>query len=411
MIDKTASDGLLSQIQVSQLSVYIFGRASEGDDKVYWLINQKDMISTANAMLGTNAAKDYFGITMNDDQNFIEHIYETSLGKTIVDDPNGIAYWVEELRKGKSRGEVIVSIINAAQEYANIDNSQDQFSNKMEVSNYVTDDIFYSAEYFERFVDFFEKIAQEYVTIVYRVEQLCNLPNNFIAHRVAHAGGGINNKKYTNSIDALNSNLKKKFQYFEIDFSFTADDKLVCLHDWKQSFKRSFGFERNKKLTLDEFNYLVKNKSEFQKCTACSLSEWMKMNPSAIIITDVKENNIEALKIMLEILPNAKTRIIPQVYNPENFEKIKGLGFEKMIWTLYRYRGSNDEVLNWVENFATPFAVTMPKSRAESTLPKELKKRQIPSYVHTVNTTQEKEKYINKFGISEIYTDFLPPSK
>ena len=208
----------------------------------------------------------------------------------------------------------------------------------------------------------------------------------------------------------MNSNIKKNFQYFEIDFSFTKDGNLVCLHDWKQSFKRSFGFETNKKITLDEFNYLVKNKSEFQKCTVCSLSEWMRINPAAIIITDVKEDNIEALKIMLKTLPNARIRVIPQVYNPANFETIKESGFEKMTWTLYRYTGSNDEVLNWVENFSAPFAVTMPKSRAESTLPKELKKRNITTYVHTVNTIQEKEKYINKFGISEIYTDFLPPN-
>jgi phosphoglycerol transferase len=238
---------------------------------------------------------------------------------------------------------------------------------------------------------------------------MLGVSNGFIAHRVAHAGGGINNKTYTNSFEALDFNIKKGFQYFEIDFSFTKDGNLVCLHDWEHSFKRSFGFSTDEKVTLEDFNRLVKDNSAFHNCTINSLSEWMEMNPSAIIVTDVKENNIEALKTILKTLPNPELRVIPQIYNPENFNKVRTMGFEKIIWTLYRYRKSNSKVLDWVKKFPAPFAITMPKSRAESTLPKELEKRRIPSYVHTINTVQEENLYINILGITEIYTDFLNP--
>ena len=101
---------------------------------------------------------------------------------------------------------------------------------------------------------------------------------DFLVNRVAHAGGGIRGKTYTNSLDALDQNIKNGFVYFEIDFSLTKDDQLVCLHDWKQSFKRSFGFETRGKTTLEGFELLVKNKSEFKKCTLDSLSSWMKEN-------------------------------------------------------------------------------------------------------------------------------------
>ena len=56
-------------------------------------------------------------------------------------------------------------------------------------------------------------------------------------------GEELEGKAYTNSFDALDQNIKNGFVYFEIDFSLTKDDQLVCLHDWKRSFKRSFGFE------------------------------------------------------------------------------------------------------------------------------------------------------------------------
>ena len=72
----------LTQTQVSQLYVSIFGRASEGEGNTYWQTTQDDMVVAADTMLATGAAKDYFGATLDDDQAFIEFIYENTLGKT-----------------------------------------------------------------------------------------------------------------------------------------------------------------------------------------------------------------------------------------------------------------------------------------------------------------------------------------
>ena len=163
---------LLTQTQVSQLYVSIFGRASEGEGNIYWQTNQADMVSTANVMLGTDAAKDYFGTTMDDDQAFIEHIYENTLGKTIVDDPDGIAYWVADLVKGKSRGEVIVSMINAAQEPINAGNAQDQFYNKVEISNYVADNIFEFNGDFDQFINYIQYITHDHTTVDFAKEDV-----------------------------------------------------------------------------------------------------------------------------------------------------------------------------------------------------------------------------------------------
>ncbi len=61
--------------------------------------------------------------------------------------------------------------------------------------------------------------------------------------RIAHAGGGINGITYTNSYEALDLNYGLGFRYFEIDFTYTTDQKLICLHDWKKAFKTVFGKE------------------------------------------------------------------------------------------------------------------------------------------------------------------------
>jgi len=234
--------------------------------------------------------------------------------------------------------------------------------------------------------------------------------NNFKAHRIAHAGGGINGKTYTNSYEALNLNIKKGFVYFEIDFSFTKYDQLVCLHDWEGNFEQIFKFKVNEKLTLDKFKYIARNNSEYENCTLDGLALWMNQNPSAIIITDVKENNIDALKIISRILPNASKRVIPQIYYPENFKIVQDMGYESIIWTLYRFPGSNEDVLIWIDKlFSGSFAITMPQSRATTELPKILAKKEIPSYVYTINSKDNMLMFINGWGITEIYTDFIIP--
>ncbi len=231
----------------------------------------------------------------------------------------------------------------------------------------------------------------------------------FEALRIAHAGGGLGKRTYTNSYEALDANLKNGFKYFELDFTFTSDGRLICLHDWKVNFKRTFDFETDHRLTLKEFQNLVDKNTKFTNCTLEGLAAWMLDNPTAYVVTDVRGDNVKALAMMREVLPDSAKRVIPQIYNPKNYETVKQMGFVQIIWTLYRYSGSNFEVIEWVGEWDGAIAVTMPKSRAQSALPKALKSRGIPTYVHTVNAIQEMEQFIDGFGVTEIYTDFLKP--
>lgn len=231
--------------------------------------------------------------------------------------------------------------------------------------------------------------------------------NNFKVRRVAHAGGGINDVTYTNSFEALNSNLEKGFIYFELDFSFTKDGKLVCIHDWQGSFSRSFGFAARERPTLDTFNFLVGHVSDYQKCTLEGLVDWMERNPEAILVTDIKESNLQALYLMSKTIPEFGEKVIPQIYQPKNYELVKEMGYKNVIWTLYRYSGSQNQVLDWVDSFQGDFAITMPRARAATELPKELAGKNVPTYVHTINEREEAEAFF-KHGLTEVYTDFLP---
>jgi uncharacterized protein (TIGR02145 family) len=150
MFSATAWAGL-SQTQVSQLYVAIFNRASEGEGNRYWQTLELDMATTADLMLQTDAARNYFGAGLDDHQAFIEHIYLNTLDKTLADDYNGIAWWVGLLDDGASRGTVVAALVSVIRDYgpdgpyAPTDSATRaayrQFTNRQVVSDYLADTI------------------------------------------------------------------------------------------------------------------------------------------------------------------------------------------------------------------------------------------------------------------------------
>lgn len=155
----------LTQTQVSQLYVSIFGRASEGEGNKYWATNGKDMASTANTMLATDAAKAYFGDSLKSNDAFIKHIYKNTLGKEPTDDADGIKHWVDKLASGKSRGEVVAEMIWAAQQENHKGVAQDMFNNKVKVSDYVAKNIEKAGSDLAVFKDFIAKVTNEEATL------------------------------------------------------------------------------------------------------------------------------------------------------------------------------------------------------------------------------------------------------
>jgi hypothetical protein len=128
----------LTQTQVSQLYVAIFNRASEGDGNTYWQNTGLSFEDTATEMLNTADAQTYFGSSLDTDQAFVEHIYLNTFNKTYADDAEGIDFWVLALQT-YSRGYVVSEIVTAATAAENAGDAQDQFLNRVAVSNYTAE--------------------------------------------------------------------------------------------------------------------------------------------------------------------------------------------------------------------------------------------------------------------------------
>ena len=76
---------------------------------------------------------------------------------------------------------------------------------------------------------------------------------------IAHAGGGIDDLKYTNSLEAVNKSIKDNFKLIELDIRETLDNVFVGVHEWKEfkkitNTKKKDGNElNNEALLLNEF--------------------------------------------------------------------------------------------------------------------------------------------------------------
>lgn len=221
---------------------------------------------------------------------------------------------------------------------------------------------------------------------------------------IAHAGGGYQNKTYTNSIEALESN-KNKYDIFEIDFNFTGDGKLVCVHDWDEYFAAVFGVRLINKPTESDFINYAQNNPMYTNCTFDSLVLWLKENPGKKVVTDIKDNNLNALIFIKNNYPDFKRRIIPQIYNPDEYNSVNDLGYENIILTLYRWAATDDEVVNELQKRNNYYAVTMWHHRAKILAPR-LKKMGIAVYAHTVNDPNDLSRLLNE-GVSGVYTDWL----
>lgn len=219
---------------------------------------------------------------------------------------------------------------------------------------------------------------------------------------VAHAGGQINGQIYTNSLAALNHNYEMGFRLFEIDFNWTKEGNL----NWyDRHFKNAYGYTRKEAFSNSEFEAFRKS-SPIASIGMDELIEWVKTHPDARIITDIKSNNIKGLQIIANLAQDHITQFIPQIYQPNEYSPAKEMGYETIIWTLYRYSGNNKEVLKHAKK-VDYLAITMPAERAEQGLAKKLAKYNICSYVHTINSPYLASKYINRYNAAGIYTDAL----
>ena len=224
---------------------------------------------------------------------------------------------------------------------------------------------------------------------------------------IAHAGGEIDGKIYTNTLEAVVENYNNGVRYFEIDFMLSSDNKLICVHEWENDFYGSYS--QNNLPTYAEFeNISIKTKNlTLTPLNSDRIKLLLNKYPDLKIITDTKlETNENFYKTICTEFADYLNQIIVQVYSFEEVNYLKNYNV-KIILTLYKKLEFLVNILAFAEeNQNKIFGITTHYLNYNINLAKKLKSLNINYFVHTINSKNVSE-WLYLTGCTGIYTDNL----
>lgn len=158
--------------------------------------------------------------------------------------------------------------------------------------------------------------------------------NNYNYRFIAHAGGGIENQTYTNSIEAVTKSINNGFKLIEIDLNETSDNFFIGVHNWS-FFKKITNYREtsNKQLTFSEIKNLRVNK-KYKPITINEINIIFSKNKDLYLVTD-KTNNFEKINSDFNF---DKNRILVEIFGKKNLKKAIKKG---IINPIYNYNSGD----------------------------------------------------------------------
>lgn len=227
---------------------------------------------------------------------------------------------------------------------------------------------------------------------------------------VAHALGGIDGMRNTNSLEALRCNYKRGFRWFEVDLAATSDDEPVCFH---KGDERSAGLGQPiSNLPVAE----VEGKKYAGRYPITRLSTLLAETDQlgdVVLVLDTEgwsEKMEHALSRTLGYRPKHKTRLVLQAYREKDLSSITALSKEIGSGVLLNLRqtDADDAKIEEMVKRASPLAVVAPIARFTPWLAERLHAINTPILVHTVNDHRDVVS-LTRAGADGFYTDRYIP--
>lgn len=224
---------------------------------------------------------------------------------------------------------------------------------------------------------------------------------------IAHAGGIGEQRTDTNSLEALDASVARGHTVIEVDLSWTTDGHLVLLHDWDDTLTGLFDREPG---SMTEAGFLsLTSPHGLTHLSLDDLVEWLERHPGVLVVTDLKARNLDGLRMIAESYPAVRYRFVPQIFFPESLVEVRQLGFERVIFSLYRSQLSDRDIVEFVIG-KRPWAVTMPaRWTVRRSLLADLAESGVPIFAHTINDYTMVDR-LHDAGLYGVYTDWLSPA-
>lgn len=241
---------------------------------------------------------------------------------------------------------------------------------------------------------------------------------------IAHAAGGSALGSYPNARQCLDQWYAWGVRHFEVDLQPTPDGSWVALHDWGPTLKRWFDLR-----ALPWHRQLLRPlwpraalpgamlralpmRGNLSVLTPEALNEWLSAHPDAWLVTDIKADNPNGLKMLASILGAQTRQVVAQVFAIAEIELAHELGFGRVAWANYVPKWPLHRLPDWLADQRLDLIVLdHTKINLPNDLPhlERLQDQGRELWVFTVNDGQR----LNELptAISGIITDrLLPPA-
>lgn len=162
-------------------------------------------------------------------------------------------------------------------------------------------------------------------------------------HFIAHAGGEIDGKTYTNSVQAWTLSYEKGNRVFDADMNYTSDGVMVLRHDWNDNLEQGVAIKDSTKNYTDRngMNRFLSPQEQMDYKTFMStkmyykydgmscedMLEYMADHEDLYVATDMKGNMAESYRYLVDTakklnLEEVLDRIIVNIYDFDTYDSI-----------------------------------------------------------------------------------------
>lgn len=226
---------------------------------------------------------------------------------------------------------------------------------------------------------------------------------------IAHGGGGIDGKTYTNCKEALISSLDKGFRYVELDLYMTSDSDVVCLHHISDfNMMTSSHYD-----SLDQKTFL---ESQFYgKYTPMSLEDAIKIweERPFIFVTD----KISDPQVLNRYFKKHRERVFVEAFSIDDYWQLEKDGYTPMfsimamnVRGLARYLKASFKSRKMIKRIVTNSDVSKYTLRIFKRLGVEM--TAIYSLDDEDYWRKHEKSYLEKYigrEVDLVYTDYLTP--
>jgi len=225
-------------------------------------------------------------------------------------------------------------------------------------------------------------------------DKYVNDKNRFIAH----AGGIIEGKVYTNSLEALNNSYEKGFRLFELDIIKTSDGKYVAAHDWRH-WSEITGYQGVLPVTEKEF---LKHEiyGKFTPMNMGIINRWFKEHTDAILVTDKVNEPKQFAKHFMD-----EKRLMMELFSLDAVKEGLTLGLRSSMPSENVVSGlGGDKVAALKSMGIKDIAISRRNIARKITFLERLQANNINAYAFHVNFDEGKdEKYVVNYEMDYIY--------